>query len=362
MKKLIWFVIVLILTPILLALLFKRIPPATIGVKQYMWGGGIVEDDFPTGFHLGMSGYHKWYLLPAKTHFIHFTESGAIGRKVSDTDSWNPPLNIRTRDNNLVSIDVSVAYKIRDGQAHEIVSTGLTQRYRERVKAKALGVLRSELAKLSSEDLQSTERRLAQVNLSLPNLDQALSEFHCAAEAILIRRISFEQQYESKLQEKQYLSQKANLDVALTRQAEEQKTVNLIDRQIEAAELQLVQDWGKRFQLKRSEYEVLIAQIDADARIYEQRTLAEGEAGRVIAEANGSLAIEKAEALRNQLRTEALNSEGGSILLALEAAENLNMPSVTLNSDDPNVPLILDLGQLTKMLIGITSEQAKQPD
>lgn len=362
MKKLVWFVVLLILTPILLAVLFKRVPPATIGVKQYMWGGGIVEDDFPTGFHLGVSGYHKWYMLPAKTHFIHFTQSGAIGRKTSETDSFNTPLNIRTRDNNLVSIDVSVAYQIREGEAHSIVSNGLTQRYRERVKSKALSVLRAELAQLSSEDLQSTEVRLTQVEQTLPVLDAAFAEFFCTAEAILIRRISFEAQYEAKLQEKQYLRQKANLDGALTLQAEEEKKVNLIERQIQAAELGLTQDWEKRIQEKKSEYEVLIAQIDADARIYEQRTLAEGEAGRVIAEANGQLAIEKAEALRNQLRTEALNSEGGAILLALDAARNLNMPNVTLNSDDPAVPLVLDLNQLTQMLIGITSPRESQPE
>lgn len=361
MKKFLVILAVLVLIPVLLTVLFKRVPPATIGVKQFMWAGGIVEDDYPTGFHLGVSGYHKWYFLPAKTHFIHFTESGAIGRKPSLTDWWEGPLDFRTRDNNTVSVDVSVAYQIRDGQAHQIVKNGLTQRYRERVRSAALGVLRAEFAQLSSEDLQSTEIRLAQVGQTLPILDDAFAEFHCTVEAILVRRIAFEAQYEEKLQEKQYLRQKAKLDEALTLQAEEEKTVNLIEKQIVAAELELTQDWEKRLQEKRSEYEVLIAQIAADARIYEQRTLAEGEAGRVIAEANGQLAIEKAEALRNELRTEALNSEGGSILLAMDAARNLNMPSVTLNSDDPAVPLVLDLSQLTKMLIGLTSGGSEQP-
>lgn len=362
MKKLVWFIVILILTPILLAVLFKRVPPATIGVKQFMWGGGIVEEDFETGFHLGVSGYHKWYMLPRKTHFIHFSGSNSVGKRVSATDSWNPPLSLRTRDNNVVSIDVSVAYRIRDGEASRIVAKGLQQEYRTRVKSKALSVLRSELPALSSEDMQSTEIRLARVAQTLPELDRALSEFHCEAEAILIRRISFEPQYEIKLQEKQYLRQKANLDGALTLQAGEERLVNLIEKQIVAAELQLEQEWEKRLQEKSSEYEVLIAQIDADARIYEQRTMAEGEAGRVIAEANGQLAIEKAEALRNELRTEALNSEGGSILLALDAAENLNMPNVTLNSDDPAVPLVLDLSQLTQMLIGITLGSQEQPE
>ena len=60
-------------------------------------------------------------------------------------------------------------------------------------------------------------------------------------------------------------------------------------------------------------------------------------------EAEGQLAVDQAEALRNQLRNEILNSTGGSIFLALEAAENLNMRKVMLNSNDPRVPLVLDL-------------------
>lgn len=352
MKKLLIVVGLLLMIPLLFVLLIKRIPPATVGVKQSMWGGGIIEEDYPTGFRLGIAGYHKWYLMSDKTHFIHFTESSPGSS--SETDSHNPPLNVRTRDNNVVAIDVSVAYRIRNKEAHEIVQKGLQLSYKERVKQKVLGVLRAELSTLSSEDLQSTETRLKKVDEALPVLDAALAEFHCTSTAILIRRFAFEPQYEEKLQEKQYLRQKAKLDEALTLQAEEQKKVNQIDRQIGAAVLQKEQDWEKRLQEKKSEYEVLIAEIRADARIYEQRTLAEGEAGKVIAEANGKLAIEKAEALRNQLRTAALNSDGGSILLAIEAAENLQMPTVTLNSDDPAVPMVLDLNQLTRMLIGST--------
>ena len=55
MKKLIVLLVVLVLVPIMAAVLFKRVPPATIGVKQSQWGGGIIQDDYSTGFHLGIS-------------------------------------------------------------------------------------------------------------------------------------------------------------------------------------------------------------------------------------------------------------------------------------------------------------------
>jgi regulator of protease activity HflC (stomatin/prohibitin superfamily) len=350
MKKLIAFLVVLLLVPIFVAVLFKRVPPATIGVKQSQWGGGIIQEDFHTGFHIGVSGYHKWHFLPATTHFIHFTGSKAINR--SETVTYQPPLEIRTADGNTVNYEVSVAYRIKADEAWQIVSEGLKIQYQDRVKSKVTSILRDQLSKLSSEDLQLTETRMKLVQNAFPYLEKDLSEFHCQAESILIRRFGFQKEYEQKLQDKQFLRQQTLLDQALTLVAEQEMTVNLLERQIVAAELAKTQEWEKRIQQKTSEYDVLIATIRAEASVYAANTMAEGDAEMVIAEANGQLALEKAEALRNELRTAALNSEGGRILLALTAAENLDIPKVTLNSDDPSVPTILNLSELTKMLVG----------
>jgi len=350
MKKLLTLLLILILVPIFIAVVFKRVPPATIGVKQSQWGGGIIESDYETGFHVGISGYHKWHFLPATTHFIHFTDSRH--RNNSLTDTYQPALSIRTSDKNLITYEVSVSYRIKDGEAWRLVADGVKIQYQERVGTKVTSALRDQLNKLSSEDLQLTERRMELVEEAMPFLVEDLAEFHCTPDAILIRRFGFQAEYEQKLQDKQFLRQKALLDFAETKVAEEEKKVNLIERQIQAAELSLTQTWEKTIQEKKSEYEVLIAGIRAEASVYAAETMAKGDADKVIAEANGQLALEKAEALRNELRTAALNSEGGRILLALDAAENLDIPRVTLNSDDPNVPIILNLGELTKMLVG----------
>ena len=66
--------------------------------------------------------------------------------------------------------------------------------------------------------------------------------------------------------------------------------------------------------------------------------------------------MERALALRDQLRNEALNTRGGHILLALDAVANLNIPNVILNSDDPAVPMLLDLNAMTKLLVGDQGE------
>ncbi len=252
----------------------------------------------------------------------------------------------------MVSVDISIPYHIIPGLGYKVVQDGLKHEYRDRVQSTVERVLRSELSTLSSEDFQETDSRLERTTQILPILNEQLAEFYCEAESVLVRRFGFSGQYESKLQEKQLLRQKANLDRALATQANEQKVVNMIERQIVAAEKALTAEWDYKLQDKASEYQVLLADIAAKAEIYSATKRAEGEAKRDIDIAEGKLALDQSEAIRNELRTSALNSEGGRILLALEATANLMIPNVTLNSDDPSVPMLLDLGTMTRMLVG----------
>jgi hypothetical protein len=52
------------------------------------------------------------------------------------------------------------------------------------------------------------------------------------------------------------------------------------------------------------------------------------------------------------LRNVALDTRGGRIFLGIEAARNLQIDSVTLNSNDPSVPTIIELQKLVEILIG----------
>lgn len=354
----------LLLVPLAVGLCFERVPAASYGVRTSKWGGGVESRDFLMGIRLGVSGVHQWDFLPRQTHFVHFSErtthdprrgkgSPSTGDPV--IEDWDEALSIRTKDNNTVTIDVSVPYRIIENHAHLIVAEGLKLAYRERVKSQVRDVLRQELAALGSEELQSTDKRLERARQILLPLKQQLHGFHVEPESILVRRVAFPKQYEQRLQEKQYLNQKAKLDVALTVQAKAEQEVDQIKRQIAAAEVKLTKEWEKRFQENRSDYQVLIQTIESESKVYEARTKAEGDAEQRIAEADGKLAVERALALRDELRNEALSSHGGRILLALDAVANLRIPEVTLNANDPAVPMLLDLERMTRLLVGESS-------
>jgi regulator of protease activity HflC (stomatin/prohibitin superfamily) len=341
---------IVILLPLLFMLFFQRVVPTEIGVKQHLFGDvGVIPEDYEAGFHVGVTGVHRWYFLPRNTHFLHFVTDA--GRDTLTTE-WEPPLSIRTRDNNETTIEITVPYRIRDGEGHAIVAMGLRTGYRGRVNETVKNVLRTELAQLSSEDYQDTDIRLGRAQAVLPLLNEQLAKFHVEALAILVRKVSFQPEYEEKLQEKQYLQQKANLDRAQGLVANEEKVTNSIEKQIGAAEVKLTAEWDKRFQEERGKYEVAIAEIAAQAQVYQSQTRADADARLVGLVAQGQLALDQARALRDQLRNQALGTRGGRIFLALQAAQNLKVESVMLDSSDPRVPILLDLDELTTVLVG----------
>lgn len=337
-----------ILVVIVLKTTIERVPASMIGVKQNLWGGGVVEKDHSMGFRLGITGYHKWHLLDRRTHFLTFSDSS----EGSGRGGERPALVIRTKDNNTASFDLSLTYRITPGGAYRMVQEGLKDVYRERVFTTVESVMREELAQLSSEDIYSTEKRLQVVRESLPKLERELSAFYVTPDQILIRAVSFTDAYERKLQEKQLTYQQRLLATANERVERQRAITETKNAEIEAAEKEQRGDWDKRLETLRATNEVQIAGVEAEARIYQRGTRAKAEADYETLMAEGKLAIARAEALRDQLRNEALDTVGGRIFLAQQAAQNLQLEHITLNSNDPEVPSVLDIDELVRLLIG----------
>ncbi len=339
---------VLVIGLLLLTTLFVRIHPWEYGVKQKLLGNGVVERDYGTGFRLRIPGVHEWHRIDRRTHFVTFAELG----QRTELGMNRKALEIRTKDNNLATYDLSVTYRVSEGNAYKIVKDRKKEIYKARVVDNIESTMREELAQLSSEEIFSTETRLRIAKEALPRLQESLAEFQCVPDQVLIRAVRFQDGYEARLQAKQLTYQKTELAES-QRAVEDQSAITQTKQaEIEAAEKERRGEWDKRIQTARSENEVKIAAVRAKANIYNQETRANADAAYEISIAEGNLAIEKAEALRNELRNKALDTKGGRIYLAQKAAENLDFKSVTLNSNDPRVPSVIDIGAMVKLLIG----------
>ena len=327
---------------------FVRIHPWHYGVKQNLVAGGVSDEDATTGFALRIPGLHKWHMIDRRTHFVTFAEND----RDSSLGISRPALQIRTKDNNMAEYDFTVTYKVKEGEANLLVKEGNALRYKELVVDNVKATMREELAQLSSEEIFSTDKRLKIAKDTLPLLATALDEYHVIPDQVLIRAVRFQEGYESKLQSKQLTYQERQLAQSERLVEDERGRTETKQAEIQAAERELRGDRDKDLQLARSENEVAIALVRAEANVYDQEMRAKADAAYETSIAEGNLAIEKAEALRNELRNRALDTVGGRIYLAQQAAENLEFESVTLNSNDPKVPSIIDIDAMVELLIG----------
>ncbi|MBK9036641.1 MAG: SPFH domain-containing protein [Myxococcales bacterium] len=176
---------------------FTKVEPGQIGVRRSA-ASGVDADDLGPGWRVRIPGLHKLTYLPSTYFFLDYT---------GDTAGPQEPLAIRTKDNNNVTLDVSVPVRIKPGRANEVVKAGNHSkdpdgrfRYMRLAEQTAVSVLREELANLDSVGFYKTERRLEISDKALTMLNDALGPLNLEAQAVLIRAVRFRPEYEQQLQ------------------------------------------------------------------------------------------------------------------------------------------------------------------
>jgi len=331
---------------------WRRVPPTTIGVRQSLWGGGIEARDYATGLHFSVRPLDTWYALDARTHLVAFAHR-------SDGGS-SPMLRVRTKDGNVARVAASVPYHIRPEEGHLLVAKGLRSTYRELVLATVKKTLLVELAHLSSKDLASTETRVARVRETLPKLNEELARYHVEAESIELRMVFFPQEYEQTLQKKQLSRQLELLAEAEKDLKDEERRVGRLEMEIEGDVRTLHARKKQAIAEIVARHKKEISPIQAQTATYRETRAAEAQAEYDSLVAEGRIVLDEVEAERTHLLAEAYNSPGGRLYLAREAAHRLRIEEVTLNSNDPDVPSVLDLDELVKLLVGSSESRPPQ--
>ena len=182
---------------ILPSIFLIKVAPDTIGVRQSNISG-VLEEDLGPGWHWRIPGIHKITMLSRSYTFLDYT-----------TDNVGPQesLEIRTSDNNIVHLDVSVPVRIKKGEAYKIVMSGNHAtdtngkfRYIRLAQDATISVLRDQLAKLSSSHFYNTSKRLSQARITSSKLNESLKDLNLEAESVLIRAVRYRKEYEKQLQ------------------------------------------------------------------------------------------------------------------------------------------------------------------
>lgn len=326
---------------------FHRVEAGTIGVKQVNFGGGgIVQEDYASGLHFGLKGYHSWHAIDGRTQMISY------GWSAEPADAEH--LKVRTADGNYVRIGLAVPFRVLRGEAHKLVEDGLKSTYRKRVQTSIEKILTTEFGRLTTEQFWDTDLRSACIATAQPRLNRELSSLHVEALDILVENFRFNPEYENRMQQVQLDAVKLIVDKTKAAVDVEQRRIDGALREIERAESELAIEQKKQIDSENDAGRKRIEAKFADARYYDQTRRAHGSAEYERLVSEGERRVAQVEQLRIAAENEGFGSLGGRLMLARQAAENLKIKQVTLNSNDPRSPSVLDMDALVQLLVGAT--------
>jgi hypothetical protein len=375
-----------------------RVEPSEVGVRQSAMSG-VHEDDQTPGWHWQVPGIHKMIVLPSTYFMLDYTE---------DDKGPQKSLVIRTKDNNIVLLDVSVPIRIKPGEAHSLVIDGNHVqdpdgrfRYQRLAEETATSVLREEMATLDSVGFYSTERRLAATAKAAEQLNKQLAPMHLEAQAVLVRQAVFRPEYEKQLQQIQLNEQNKLLDAASQKLAGVQQN---LDNYVQGTAAQVAahtQDWVKRqAELERAYqvglldvpdaapgvaraklaamapaerdglkeqaaklfgldpasvtdgYLIGIKNIQAETLEYKNRVIASADAieGRLGSE--GAALVAKVQGEYETKLNVLLGSPAGRAYVAWKAAENVKFSETLTFSSADGIPSVLRLRQFAEQFMG----------
>jgi len=324
----------------------RRVAPTDHVVKQNNWGAesGVEPQDLAPGFHFGMPGGTSWHVLDSRTLYLRF------GRH--ELGNPFPSLELRTKDDVELALSVIVPFRVRDGEAHALVRDGFKSTYRQNAKTAIEKVVLERFAELTSEEWFSTDQRNVAAAEALASINESLARIHLVAESVLITDAVFLSLYELKLAEQKLNGQKLATSRVLARRDERKHSLDVEARAVDAAEAALAAEYDLRLEQAKLELERTVLATVTSVESYKAERRIEADNLYSKAVATGQLAVDQAEALRERLTNEALESTGGRLLLAQEAAGALKFKSITIDASRPDAPNVLDLDSFVRLLVG----------
>ena len=379
---------------------FHTIEPDEIGVRQSNFSG-VYQEDLEPGWALRIPGIHKIIEVPRRFEFLDYT---------NDDLGPQEPLQIRTQDNNIVVIDVSVPYHIIPGEAYMVVEAGNhvedrqgLLRFQRLAEETTVSVLREHLAQLTSAEWYDTDRRLEVADDALEILNQSLADLHVKAESVLVRAVTFREQYEQQLQQIQLNEQNKLLDGARKEVATKQQSLDKYTQGTNARASRAEQEWKRKVadlerayqvgfidvgentepgearrlldEMTPDEREALVAtaaktldkdpkdiddtyllgiqNIQAETLEYDQRVRlqADGLSARLSAEGEATMA--KVRGAYEERINNLLDSVAGRAYVAYQAAENVQFDDTLVFQSDDGIPSVLRLRALTESFMGL---------
>jgi len=318
------------------------------GVRTQEYGilgkKGVVQKDFGPGWHRDLGPIDSWAIFDTTVQTLEMTRDPQRG-----TVRGRDDVQVQSADGYTVSVDVTVKYRIRPGTAHKLYQdTGSRDKYKVIVRNEAQKACMGLFGQMKTEHFYNPEQRREKAAEVAELLGKALEDNYVEVIDVLMRDVQFDPEYERKIQAKKLADQEVeyNKSKAIAEEmrgrrevieATTQRRIDVIEREKDAEVIKM-----------KAEAEREIATIEAEAQKYATEKRADADLIKAQREAAGQLLVKMAEAEGERLRNMAMTGPGGSIMVALEAARNLNLSDVTVSTVETDLldieKMVLKLG------------------
>jgi len=320
-----------------------RVGVDQVGVRTRIWGvtRGIVHKDYGPGWHRAISGIDQWDLYDSTVQTLELAkEPSYMGQRDARREAA-----VRTADDYDVSVDMAVKYQIKKDEAWKLrQNIGVGERYKVIVENEARDIARSVFGRMVERDLYNPEEKRKRAEECKILLTERLVPRHVNVVDVLILEMRFDPQLERKIKNIKLAELDNVLNKSKALAAEQRGITQTIDADTEAIAQKITGD---------KERSLTVLDAETSKRITE--ILAEADKYLVQKKAEGTLLIKYSQAEGERLRREALAGMGGDIIVAMEAARNINLADVSISSLDLN---LLDIDDMATRL-GVTDTKGK---
>lgn len=284
---------------------------------------GIQKTPLHTGIHLQIPFYEQIDLFPTDLQSIDMTNHGENSRAGRTTQA----ITIQTSDGYQVTLDVTILYRIADPYTI-LTSIGPGKLYEDSVVIPMSSkFLRKALGELNPEDFYNKEKRISQAQIAFNELKPKLAEKGIDLLKLLIRKISYDEAYQSQIEQRKIQDQMVFKNRAESAAARE-----------EARKRQIISTGKAAIQVEKEKGKQAVAQIISDANLYKRSKDAEAQ-----------LLIKTAQAQGTELENKALEGTGASALVGLKMADVLRGVKVIIApSNGPGSTNPLNLEDMLK--------------
>ncbi len=334
------------------------VPIGMVGVRtqEYAIFGekGVAQLDYKPGWHWDRGPIDTWILFDSTVQTLEMTRETRQGSIQGRDD-----VQVQSADGYAVSVDVTVKYRIMLGQAHKVFKdTGSGVKYKTIVRNGSQEACMSLFGKMKTEDFYNPEKRRENTAEAKERLKTSLSNNFVEVIDVLIRNVQFDPEYENKIRTKKLADQEVELNISMARAARKKgktevieagtrKIVEIIKREKEAELIRMEAETDRKVSRIKANYEKYSTKKKADADWIAAQN-----------DAKGILLVKKAEAEGERLRNQAMQGVGGSTIVALEAARNLNLADILISTVD------IDLLNLEEMAtrLGVPKKDREEGD